>query len=90
MNALLATLILAATADALVASRGGSCCFHLTAAGAVTGTLGQLDDGQNRVNGPLAAAQYCIAGSAITDSKGRGCWFTRKKEVAVCVQLQQD
>jgi hypothetical protein len=37
-----------------------------------------LDDGQNRVNGALAPAQFCIAGGAIIDSNGRGCIITRK------------
>ncbi|PMD16270.1 hypothetical protein NA56DRAFT_753356 [Hyaloscypha hepaticicola] len=36
-----------------------------------------LDDGQNRVNGALAPAQFCIAGGAITDSNGRGSQVTQ-------------
>jgi hypothetical protein len=54
------------------------CCFHLDASGAVIGTIGQLDDGQARVNGPLSPAQFCIADGAITDANGRGCILTRK------------
>ena len=66
-----------AGANALT-TRWASCCFHIDASGAVTGTVGQLDDGQTRVNGPLAAAEFCIANSEITDSEGRGCFFTRR------------
>ncbi|KAF4636356.1 hypothetical protein G7Y89_g1720 [Cudoniella acicularis] len=68
-------LSLAAVTTALIA-RDAPCCFHLSASGAVTGTLGQLDDGQNRVNGPLAPAEYCISGTSITDANGRGCILT--------------
>ncbi|PYH47296.1 uncharacterized protein BP01DRAFT_380516 [Aspergillus saccharolyticus JOP 1030-1] len=66
----------AAGANALV-SRADSCCFHLTASGAVSGTVGQLGDGQNRIGGGLAAASFCIdSNGAITDSSGRGCIVT--------------
>lgn len=39
--------------------------------------FGQLDDGQNRINGPLSSAQFCIADGAIADAHGRGCIITR-------------
>jgi hypothetical protein len=68
-------LVLISGASAHVA-RWASCCFHLNAAGTVTGTVGQLGDGQNRVNGPLSPAEYCIADSKITDANGRGCILT--------------
>ncbi|KAK0116533.1 hypothetical protein ONS95_013547 [Cadophora gregata] len=63
------------SASAIV-TRWAPCCFHLSAAGAVTATVGQLDDGQNRINGPLAPAQFCITDGAITDAHGRGCIIT--------------
>ncbi|KFY41384.1 hypothetical protein V495_04944 [Pseudogymnoascus sp. VKM F-4514 (FW-929)] len=66
---------LVAAADALIA-RTAPCCFHLSASGAVTGTIGQLDDGQNRQGGGLPPAQYCISGDSITDANGRGCILT--------------
>jgi hypothetical protein len=59
-----------------IVQRWAPCCFGLSASGAVTGTLGQLDDGQNRVGGGLAPADYCIADGAITDGHGRGCILT--------------
>ncbi|PYI22318.1 hypothetical protein BO99DRAFT_19552 [Aspergillus violaceofuscus CBS 115571] len=66
----------AAGGNALV-SRADSCCFHLTASGAASGTVGQLGDGQNRLGGGLAAASFCIdSNGAITDSSGRGCVVT--------------
>jgi hypothetical protein len=51
--------------------------FHLDVSGAVTGSVGQLSDGQNRVGGRLFPAQYCIADRGITDANGRGCILTR-------------
>ena len=66
-----ATLI---TAAALVAGvqalvgRGSSCCFQLKSTDGAT--VGQLSDGQNRLYGNLAAAEYCISSTGgITDGK---------------------
>jgi len=75
MKTIISTLVLAAGANAII-TRWAPCCFHLSASGAVTGTVGQLDDGQNRVNGPLSPAEYCIADGAVTDANGRGCILT--------------
>ncbi|KAI9037017.1 uncharacterized protein KD926_001115, partial [Aspergillus affinis] len=66
----------AAGANALV-GRGNSCCFHLKSSGGASGSIGQLDDGQNRVYGNLEEAQFCIdSNGAITDANGRGCIVT--------------
>jgi hypothetical protein len=67
----------AAGTNALV-GRSDSCCFHLTASGDVSGSVGQLSDGQNRIgDNSLSAADYCINSSGgITDSNGRGCIIT--------------
>ncbi|OBT74574.1 hypothetical protein VF21_07567 [Pseudogymnoascus sp. 05NY08] len=75
MKSITAILSLVAATDALIA-RTAPCCFHLSASGAVTGTIGQLDDGQNRQGGGLPPAQYCISGNSITDANGRGCILT--------------
>jgi hypothetical protein len=65
----------AAVTQALI-SRADTCCFHLTSNGS---PVGQLSDGQNRIgDSSLPAAQFCITGSSITDSSGRGCFFTRE------------
>lgn len=77
MNTFLAALVLSCSVLALV-PRQTPCCFHLDASGGVAGTVGQLGDGQNRVGGGLAPADYCITNGAITDSNGRGCILTRK------------
>jgi hypothetical protein len=76
MKSVIAALALAVGANALI-TRQAPCCFHLDASGAVTGSVGQLSDGQNRVGGGLAPAEYCISGSGITDANGRGCILTR-------------
>ncbi|PYH92886.1 hypothetical protein BO71DRAFT_485085 [Aspergillus ellipticus CBS 707.79] len=66
----------AAGTNALV-GRGNSCCFHLTASGGASGTIGQLGDGQNRIGGGLPETQFCIdSNGGITDSSGRGCIVT--------------
>lgn len=75
MLQILLSLALIASSDAII-TRWAPCCFGISASGAVTGTLGQLDDGQNRVNGPLSPAEYCISDSSITDASGRGCILT--------------
>ncbi|KAI9834615.1 MAG: hypothetical protein M1826_000017 [Phylliscum demangeonii] len=63
-------------AQALV-SRDPTCCFGLTASGGVTGPVGQLDDGQNRVYGNYPHGTYCIdAQGGLTDGHGRGCILT--------------
>ncbi|KZF26270.1 hypothetical protein L228DRAFT_264689 [Xylona heveae TC161] len=69
-------LALALGANALVA-RDGNCCFHLTASGGESGTVGQLSDGQNRIGGGLSPATYCIdSNGGLTDGNGRGCILT--------------
>jgi hypothetical protein len=78
MKTIYGILGLVAGTTALVAKRSTSCCFHVSASGAVTGTIGQLNDGQNRQGGGLSPAEYCIADGAITDASGRGCILTRK------------
>jgi hypothetical protein len=77
MKTLYRILGLVASANALIAERWAPCCFHASASGTITGTIGQLDDGQNRQGGGLCPAEYCIANGAITDANGRGCILTR-------------
>lgn len=82
MKSVITIATLAAGANALVA-RTSSCCFHLTAAGGASGSVGQLSDGQNRIGGGLPPGTYCIGpNGGITDGNGRGCILTRKFEVA--------
>ena len=63
-------------ASAALLPRDDGCCFQLSASGGASGTLGQLDDGQNRIGGGLGEATYCINNGMITDKSGRGCILT--------------
>lgn len=76
MYSYVAALAIAGSASALVVPRQDGCCFELKASGEQSGTIGQLDDGQNRIGGGLSPATYCINDGAITDSSGRGCILT--------------
>lgn len=76
MYSYVAALAIAGSASALVVPRQDGCCFELKASGEQSGTIGQLDDGQNRIGGGLSPATYCINDGAITDSNGRGCILT--------------
>lgn len=79
----------AASANALV-GRDSTCCFHMSASGGVSGTIGQLDDGQNRVFGGLSEAEFCIdSNGAITDADGRGCIVTGKTYLTPYLQQIQ-
>jgi hypothetical protein len=75
MQYTLASLALAASASAAILPRN-TCTFSLTASGGESGTVGQLDDGQNRVGGGLPTGSYSINNGMITDSQGRGCILT--------------
>ncbi|KAJ5683486.1 hypothetical protein N7462_006651 [Penicillium macrosclerotiorum] len=77
MKHLLIVVTFTASAIALTA-RDGNCCFHLTASGSVSGSVGQLSDGQNRIgDNSLSPAEFCISSSgSITDGSGRGCILT--------------
>ncbi|GAD99270.1 GPI anchored cell wall protein, putative [Paecilomyces variotii No. 5] len=76
MKNLAVAAVFAAGANALV-PRSNTCCFGLTASGSASGSIGQLDDGQNRIGGNLPPAQYCIdSAGGITDGHGRGCILT--------------
>ncbi|KAI9887996.1 MAG: hypothetical protein M1823_000117 [Watsoniomyces obsoletus] len=82
MKATLLTLVgsLMLGADALtLGARDGTCCFHLTASGGVSGPVGQLPDGQNRVGGSYSYTPglYCIGrDGTIKDGSQRGCILT--------------
>ncbi|KAI9816030.1 MAG: hypothetical protein M1827_002022 [Pycnora praestabilis] len=74
--ALVTALAFAAGGQALIAGRS-NCCFYLAATGGVSGTVGQLSDGQNRIGGNLSEGQYCIdSNGGLTDQNGRGCILT--------------
>ncbi|EPE35797.1 hypothetical protein GLAREA_05135 [Glarea lozoyensis ATCC 20868] len=76
MKYTLATLAFGIGASARVLQRD-DCSFTLTASGGLTGNVGQLDDGQNRIGGnpPTSQATYSINNGQIT-SAGKGCILT--------------
>lgn len=53
-----------------------SCTFSLTASGGVSGPVGTLSDGQNRVGGDQETEQYTINNGAVINSFGNGCILT--------------
>lgn len=80
MKSLFATLAAFAASTQALTGRTTNCCFHLTASGGASGTVGQLSDGQNRIGDhSLSTAQFCISpDGSITDGSGRGCILTRE------------
>ena len=67
----------AATASAAVLQRrADSCGFQIQSSGGVDATMGQYEDGQNRLNGSYATATYYISNGGITDEAGRPCIVT--------------
>ncbi|GIZ37467.1 hypothetical protein CKM354_000091200 [Cercospora kikuchii] len=73
---LTAGLVAGAAGAVLPRQDNGQCQFQLTAAGGASGTVGQLDDGQNRIGGSFQAATYSLEDGAIKDSNNRGCILT--------------
>lgn len=73
---IVALAVAGSSASAFVLPRDDSCSFQVTASGGKSGTVGQLDDGQNRIGGGLAPATYHISNGGITDANGRGCILT--------------
>lgn len=76
--------LLASTNAWAIQSRA-ACTFTLTASGGISGTVGQLADGQIRVGGSYAQSKFSINGDQITDATGKGCLLT-----AVVKQFQCD
>ncbi|KAK4502328.1 hypothetical protein PRZ48_005753 [Zasmidium cellare] len=74
-TALIAALV-AAVSGSIIPRSSEECCFQISASGGVTGTLGQIYDGQNRVGGGYAPATYCLKNGGLFDKNGRGCILT--------------
>lgn len=75
MKAVFGAVAFATAASAAVLPRD-QCCFQIYASGGVSGLLGQLSDGQNRINGSYAPESYCYSNGGIIDAHGRGCVVT--------------
>lgn len=76
-------------ASSASASSATACPFTINSAGGVSGVVGQLSDGQIRVNGSYPATTFSINNGQITDSSGRGCILTRecKPSIQTCNSL---
>jgi hypothetical protein len=67
-----------------VVSRANGCCFHLTAPGDTSGSIGQSEYGENLIGGNYPEATFCFdADGLIIDNEGRICYFPRASPVAV-------
>ena len=64
----------AAICNALVMRTG--CSLQLIVSGGITGSVGQISSGQARVGDGLTATNFTLDGSGLTDSQGRGCFWT--------------
>ena len=73
---------LALGASAGLIPRGDTCYFELTAHGTdvegtdISGIVGQLSDGQNRIGGDYPTGEYTLSNGGIGDNQGRGCILT--------------
>lgn len=77
MQFTLSVAALAATvsANVLQPRAPAGCATQITVSGGVSGTLGQLSDGQNRI-GPYPPATYYLSAGGFTDQSNRGCILT--------------
>lgn len=86
MKSLLASIFLAATAQAFYSNQS-SCCFEITALIPSTHTnasLGQLSDGQVRIGGGLLPSVFCLSSTSIADQSSRGCIITTPETQFQC------
>lgn len=60
------------------------CCFSISASGGVSGTVGQLTDGQNRIGGSYSPATFCNNNGQLADYNGRGCYLTDETKQWQC------
>ncbi|PQE29433.1 gpi anchored cell wall protein [Rutstroemia sp. NJR-2017a WRK4] len=77
------TLVFAIGASAATIRRD-QCSFTITASGGQSGVVGQLSDGQNRIDGGHPTGTYTISNGQITDAAGRGCILTPSVEQFQC------
>jgi len=80
---------LASVALAVSGASASQCCFGLDASGGISGHVGQLSDGQLRVDQTsgldIQDAKFCLDDKGmLTDSKNRGCIFTNPTTQLQC------
>ncbi|KAF2211516.1 hypothetical protein CERZMDRAFT_43011 [Cercospora zeae-maydis SCOH1-5] len=68
----------------------GSCGFHIKASGGLDCTMGQFQDGQNRLNGSYPVATYYFENGGITDGHGRPCIVTTTNDATHQFQCDEN
>ncbi|KAM3419037.1 hypothetical protein BST61_g4992 [Cercospora zeina] len=87
------TFPFAAGASAATLRRGdmnGSCGFHIKSSGGIDCTMGQFQDGQNRLNGSYPVATYYFDNGGITDDHGRPCIVTTTNDATHQFQCDEN
>ncbi len=79
-----ALILAAASGVSSLALRDSTCTFTMDTAGAVSYPVGQHSSGQARAGSDLTPTQFTLNGSSLTDSEGRGCWWTPPTKVLQC------
>ena len=77
------TLAAASSVSGLVV-RDPGCTFTIKTGGAVEYPVGQHSSGQTRAGANIDATEFTLANSSLTDSQGRGCWWTPPTKVLQC------
>ncbi|KAH8196392.1 hypothetical protein TruAng_009442 [Truncatella angustata] len=83
MSGRLATFAAMGGAHAL-ATREAGCSLTFTTGGALSYPVGQISSGQTRAGGGLSAVSLTLESTSLTDSQGRGCWWTPPSTVLQC------
>ncbi|KAI0973671.1 ubiquitin 3 binding protein But2 C-terminal domain-containing protein [Xylaria arbuscula] len=83
-RSLLLSSALGGTARALVIRQDG-CSFRLSAEGTISAPVSQYGSGQARAGANETATSFNLNGdTTLTDSQGRGCWWTPPATVLQC------
>ena len=77
------TLAAASSVSALVV-RDPGCTFTIKTGGSVEYPVGQHNSGQTRAGQSIDATKFTLADGSLTDSQGRGCWWTPPTKVLQC------
>ncbi|KAH6653344.1 ubiquitin 3 binding protein But2 C-terminal domain-containing protein [Truncatella angustata] len=67
-----------------LATREAGCSLTFTTGGALSYPVGQISSGQTRAGGGLSAVSLTLESTSLTDSQGRGCWWTPPSTVLQC------
>lgn len=84
MASKLALTLAAASSVSGLALRGDGCTLTLTTSGGVSYPVGQHNSGQTRAGSAITPTEFTLNGGSLTDSQGRGCWWTPPAKVLQC------